>query len=304
MRKKKVICFGEVLWDHLVTGRQIGGAPLNVCYHLSKTGIDSRIISQVGADKNGFALLEKINDLGIDARYCKLSAQHPTSTVEVLLSGDKKIVYDIVDRVAWDFIETDHTVIEDLKTAAAFIYGSLAARNAVSRNTLQTYLGQTPWPVFDINLREPFYDPGLITQLLSYSKTLKLNDEEVCILSAWFASGDDERQVINYLFQNFCRLEEVIVTKGAEGVSYYASQFELHLAAMPVNVVDTVGSGDSFLVAFIARKLLGASIDTCLKEAIVLSAFVATKNGGTPPYQQDDLDGIRSAQNSSSSNLA
>ncbi len=291
---KKVICFGEVLWDNLPTGRKIGGAPLNVCYHLLKEGVENRIISQVGDDANGKDLLEGVKEWGVDMRYCKIVPGHPTSTVEVHLLDNNKVMYEIVEQVAWDYIEVDPEVVEDIKSADVFVYGSLVARHTVSRATLLHYLEYAKWPVFDVNLREPFYSEDRILQLLSYCKTLKVNEDEIEIIAAWINQKDkNEREILICLFDRFTQLEEVIITKGAQGVAYHSRQTEMHLPAIPVKVADTVGSGDAFLAAFIAGKLLGDPVDESLNKAIALSAFVATQKGGTPPYERADLEALK-----------
>ncbi|GAB3018476.1 carbohydrate kinase [Niabella terrae] len=289
---KKVICFGEVLWDNFPSGKQIGGAPLNVCYHLMKAGIDNRIISQVGDDPNGHELLRTVESWGVNTEFCKVTTAYPTSTVEVHLEADHQVSYEIVDSVAWDFIETDPQVLEEVSLADAFVYGSLVARNPGSRNTLLQYLQRANWTVFDINLRAPFYNRERILELLDFSQTLKLNENEILILGQWLQL-EGETKVVQELLKKFDRLEEVIITKGAAGVVYYAPGIERQLPAPSVAVEDTVGCGDAFLSAFISGRLRGASVDECLEKAIRLSAFVATKKGGTPAYSTDELNDFK-----------
>ena len=54
----QVICFGEVLWDFLPQGKEPGGAPMNVTYHLNKSGVPASLISKVGKDDLGDEILK------------------------------------------------------------------------------------------------------------------------------------------------------------------------------------------------------------------------------------------------------
>lgn len=280
-----VLCFGEVLWDNLPEGRRVGGAPLNVCYHLNKQGVASQIVSQVGHDINGKELLAAVVELGVDVSYLDQSADHPTSTVEVHVGEEGKVSYEIVEHVAWDFIEYNTQVAKSIEQADAFVFGSLAARDTLSRETLLRYLSHAACPVFDINLRQPFYASEFILELLSKCKILKINDDELVLLAGWIdidPAGEDA--IIAQLFVLYPGIEEVILTKGAKGASYFDRNQKIDIAAVAIKVKDTVGSGDSFLAAFLASKIQGKSVKEALEKAVSLSAFVATHAGACPAY--------------------
>ncbi len=287
---KKVFCFGEVLWDNLVTGRRIGGAPLNVCYHLSKNNIQSYIISQIGADSNGKELLSGLHNLAVDTRYITQSV-YPTSTVEVHLLENTKVEYEIVEEVAWDYIPYSKVLAQAISESDAFVFGSLAVRNTESRRTLFKYAEHARWRVFDINLREPFYSKEIIEQLIISCHTMKINDDELIIIAKWFQiPSDQEQKIIDTLFTLFPDLKEIILTKGACGAAYYSRDLMLEIDAISVQVKDTVGSGDSFLAAFIAHRLHGDAVYESLQAAVLLSAYVATRSGGCPSYSAEDIN--------------
>src|SRR5690606_1449477 len=149
---------------------------------------------------------EAVKAWGIDMRYCPVSSDHPTSTVEVHLGQSNKVPYEIVEQVAWDYIKVDERVAAEIKEADAAVYGTLVARNSTSRETLLHYLSYANWAVFDINLRAPFYTRERVTQLLEYCQTFKVNDEEIEKLADWFGVSGGEKQVTDYLFGNFDRL--------------------------------------------------------------------------------------------------
>jgi len=287
---KKVFCFGEVLWDNLLTGRRIGGAPLNVTYHLSKNNIESHIISQVGTDDNGVDLLAGIQQLHVDTQYVRQTADFATSTVEVHLLEDTKVAYEIVESVAWDYITYDAQLADAIAEADAFVFGSLAARDLKSKQTLLQYASRARWRIFDVNLRAPFYNKEIIQELIGICETLKINDDELLILAEWFnITVSNERAQMDSLFQCFPNLKEVLLTKGAHGAAYHSRTDIYQLDGMRIKVKDTVGSGDSFLAAFIANRLNGEAVYESLNAAILLSAYVATRSGGCPDYNEKDI---------------
>ncbi|MEQ7800952.1 PfkB family carbohydrate kinase [Pedobacter sp. ASV1-7] len=291
MRENKgVVCFGEVLWDNLLEGRRIGGAPLNVCYHLSKYDIQSKIISQIGNDSNGKEITKELDRLGVDYQYCFKTDLYPTSTVEVHVLDKTKVEYEIVEEVAWDYIPYTYEMGEEIKSSVVFVYGSLAARNNASRESLLKCIENASWAVFDVNLRTPFYSKELIADLISRCQTLKINDDELLLVTKWFDNDSkDETKNVEKLFNRFATLREVILTKGARGASYYSRKESIEVDAIKIEVNDTVGSGDSFLAAFIANKMQGHSLVYCMKEAVALSAFIATFHGACPSYDKGDL---------------
>src|SRR5690606_37734361 len=137
---------------------------------------------------------------------------------------------------------------EDIKASTAFVYGSLAARNSVTRESLFKCIANAKWAIFDINLRAPFYSKQLILDMIAGCQTLKINDDELRIVAKWLDDdSDDERQNIDVLLNRFPTLKEVSLTKGAQGASYYSREEIIHVDAIKIDVRDTVGSGDSFL---------------------------------------------------------
>src|SRR5690606_36199863 len=265
------ICFGEVLIDNFPDERRIGGAPLNVCYHLHKNGICSQIISRIGEDALGEELLGGISELGLDIVYIDRTSQYPTSTVEVQMGDHGHVSYDIVEPVAWDSLEYDGDVASAISTATAFIFGSLAVRNKQTRDTLFRYLDYAEWSVFDVNLRPPFYSKELVLTLMDQCQTLKVNDEELEILAGWLGkAGDSRDEVFRSLFDHYPKIQEILLTMGEKGACYKSREQEICLPSRPIKVKDTVGSGDSFLAAFLAKKMLGFGVREALEHAITI----------------------------------
>lgn len=283
------ICYGEVLWDVLPEGPQPGGAPLNVAYHLNKLGVATSIISKIGDDDKGQKLEKLIDGWGIKKQFLQVDKQYPTSEVIAKMNNGNEVSYEIVFPVAWDFITGADNIKSKLTPSSYFVYGSLASRNEVTRNTLFELLESDAIKVFDINLRPPFMGQGLLKKLLEKADIVKLNQAELEMVQVIFSGSlANEASQVRFIMESF-NVKEIIITKGESGASYYKNGKGYHLWGNEVKVSDTIGSGDSFLAAFIASHYLQDKPEKILKNAIAMGAFIATKKGGCPDYQLSEF---------------
>ena len=288
--KPEIICFGEILWDNLPGGRTAGGAPMNVAYHLNRTGADSKLISRTGNDTAGSDLIAFLQQIQLPADLIQTDHQYATGEVMATVTENDEVVYDIKLNAAWDFIEFKPEYRLLAKEADAFVFGSLSARNETTRNTLLQILETASFKVFDVNLRAPHYSKEILELLLSKTDLLKLNENELLLLGEWFyEKGGAEQETAKFLLGHF-GIEEIVITKGAEGASYYTGDTYFTGTAYPVTVADTVGAGDSFLAAFLHKKLTGSAIPEALDYALGLGAFIAGKHGACPPYTKEELE--------------
>jgi fructokinase len=284
-----VVCFGEILWDNLPEGRRPGGAPMNVAYHLNKLGITSALVTAVGNDQPGRDLLQFVGEKGIDARFVQIAQGHDTSEVVATVGADHEVSYDIVADVAWDYIKPDPEITMALEVADAFVYGSLSARSMQSKETLFSLLKSAKYRVFDVNLRAPHYDPELIQALMEHANLLKVNAAELQLIASWNGvETKNEAEIIKWLFSNYS-IEEIVVTKGGDGASYFSPAESIHLPAYPVEVQDTIGSGDSFLAALLSQRLKGADIHHALDTSLAMGSFITSLAGACPDYQRNDF---------------
>ncbi|WP_183559939.1 carbohydrate kinase family protein [Mucilaginibacter sp. SP1R1] len=282
------ICYGEILWDVLPDGPQPGGAPLNVAYHLNKLGMATSLVSKIGDDANGQKLEKLLDNWGIKKHLLQVDHEHPTSQVLARMNNGNEVSYEIVFPVAWDFISESQTILNELKPSTYFVFGSLASRNDVSRNTLFELLQTDAIKVFDINIRPPFISRDLLGELLTKADIVKFNQAELEMVQGFFrGSFWKEAEQIKFIQDHF-NVPEIIVTKGEFGASYYKHDKAYHVAGREVKVNDTIGSGDSFLAAFIANHYRGEPPQTLLKNAIAMGGFIATKKGGCPEYQLEE----------------
>ena len=281
MSAPKIICFGEVLWDLLPSGKVAGGAPMNVAFHLNQLGVNAGMISRVGTDAPGRELLAFLQEKGIPTGLIQSDPQYPTGTVHVSLDAAGHPAYEIVKPVAWDHIEVEATAETAVQAAEMLVYGSLVCRLPQSEASLKKLIAQARYRVLDVNLRQPYVAESLIRELLLTADLVKMNDEELNIITSWLNIGGEMPQRMASLVLRF-DLQGLIVTLGAAGAAYADPAGYYQAPGITVDVRDTIGSGDAFLAGFLQQKRLGASPQHCLERACQLGAFVATQQGGTP----------------------
>lgn len=286
----KGICFGEILWDNLPSGRKLGGAPLNVAYHLNKLGIYTEMITRVGIDSNGYDIMALCKELAVPTTLFQQDSDQPTSTVEVHIDEKKDVRYEIIYPVAWDFIALGEKELESVHKADFFVFGSLSTRNDISYQTLKALLKVAKYKVLDVNLRAPFYSKERIFELLGYADLVKMNEEELGFVAEWLELDSicSDQEKVGTIMEHFA-IRELIVTYGADGAVYHslAGQFSYHYPALKVEVMDTIGSGDSFLAAFLFLRCQtdkDIRAEEILEFAATLSGFVTQSSGACPNY--------------------
>lgn len=303
-KRNNIACFGEVLWDIFPGGqRRAGGAPFNVAYHLSKMGVEAHMISSVGQDELGRELLQQIQDWNISTAGIQLNSTYPTSTVIASIDEHNDAHYDIVQNVAWDYIEVNPVNQGMVAASDALVFGTLAIRNEKSKNTLFELLDASAYNVFDINLRPPHYDVHIIKDLLHKTQLAKFNKAELRMMIDFMGKEyHTEEDSIRYLQDTF-GMQEVIVSKGSKGALYaYQDEFYL-MPTIPVAVKDTVGSGDSFLAGFLSKRFDGqSSVNEMMHQAVSLGAFITAREGACPEYTlaafSSFRDGVEEQKNS------
>jgi fructokinase len=278
--KINIVSFGEVLWDVLPTHKVAGGAPMNVVFHTNNFGIDARLISSVGNDLLGKELLLFLKQKGISTELVRTNHDFPTSTVPVTLDEKGSASYEIVEPVAWDFLQAEKQENKAVVSSTLLLFGSLICRNDNNIKALFQLIDKAQKTVFDVNLRPPFYSKELIETLLQKADIVKMNDEELDIIAGWYNKKDDLKEQMIFLMEKF-DIETLVMTNGKEGAYCMHNNQLFEQKGFPVKVKDTVGSGDSFLAAFLFKMLTGSDWQQCLEFACATGALVAMQSGGT-----------------------
>ena len=284
INKDVIVGMGEALWDVLPDGKKIGGAPANFAYHVSQFGLDSCAVSAIGDDALGEELLENFDRKGVNHLIEKVP--YPTGTVQVEIDQAGIPQYEIKENVAWDNIPYTARLDFLASRTRAVCFGSLAQRNIVSRNTINRFIDAMPekgaLKVFDVNLRQGFYNKEILCNSMQKCNILKINDEELVVVSRMFGYPGIDLQDKCWILLGKYNLQMLILTCGING-SYVFTPGNVSFQPTPkVDVADTVGAGDSFTATFLACTLKGMPVAEAHRRAVEVSAYVCTQAGAMP----------------------
>lgn len=280
-----VIGVGEVLWDLLPAGRQLGGAPANFAYHAHALGAEALVVSRVGNDSLGRELLSRLRGVGLRSDGITIDSSAPTGTVSVALDAKGKPTFTIHENVAWDLIEASKETLDGTARADAVCFGTLAQRNLVSRTAIRAILQATPAAalhIFDINLRQHFWSEEIILKSLELADVLKLNDDELPVVAGLLGLSGDVSDQMRQIAQRF-QLKAVALTKGANGSSLLVGDELVSRPGSNLQIVDTVGAGDSYTAALALGLLAGHEPVRILESAHRIADYVCTQPGAMPP---------------------
>ena len=283
MNQKTIVGLGEALWDCLPEGRKIGGAPANFAYHASQFGYEAWAVSAIGNDELGTETENALKEKNL--RFIMPRVDFPTGQVQVTLDEQGVATYDIKEGSAWDNIPFTTEMEALAERCDAVCFGSLAQRNEVSRNTIYKFLESTPkncLRIFDINLRQHFYNKEIIRESLRRCNILKINDEELVLSGRLFGYPGLDIENKCWLILGKYNLDMLVLTCGVNGSYVFSKGAMSYLATPKVDVADTVGAGDSFTGAFVASILSGHSIGEAHRIGVNVSAYVCTQKGAMP----------------------
>jgi fructokinase len=285
----KVLIFGEILWDIIEEKKHLGGAPLNFAAHTFQCGEESGIISSLGQDDLGNEALRLVNDLNVNTDLVQRTDKYNTGTVLVTLDNGQPD-YEIKTGVAFDFIKAEKLTRELINQYDAFYFGSLIQRNEESQHTLYEILENFKFDniFYDVNLRKDCYSKDIIEKSLSYCTMLKVNDDEVTVMSdLLYGQFLDFESFSKEIIMNYPQIELVIVTAGKEGCFVFHQGKLLAVPGIPIDVKDTVGAGDAFSAAFLCTY---NKTNDPMKAATVanhVGAFVAASSGPIPKFSKE-----------------
>jgi fructokinase len=288
-----IICMGETVVDLLPQGPAIGGAPLNVAYHLKRMGRNSAVLSAIGKDENGTMLHNFMYKNDINA-LLQISDDYPSGVASVQPGPDgNRFLLEM--RTAWNHIPHP----KKIPNSRYIYYGSLAMNSVHNQWILNDLIKSNPQaiPFLDLNIRDPFYSLEVVQYCLKHAKWLKVSDEEVEVMQALhiITGSNANTQQTDSLIHS-CRqilheyeLEGVICTRGAKG-SFLVQHGEpvLTVDAAPLrHLVDTVGAGDSFTARFIHGMMKKEEFMESLQAASQFAAQICQIPGAIPPEEFD-----------------
>lgn len=283
-----VIGIGEVLWDVFPNTKQLGGAPCNFVYHANQLGANGLAVTAVGNDESGREIIALLNKKNVSTDLIQINGR-PTGTVEVKLNQQGIPEYIIHENVAWDYIQFDDSVEGKLFNADIICFGTLAQRSHISSENINKMLksvGPDTLIVFDVNLRQRYFSKEIIERSLQLCHVLKLNEEELQIISAMLQlKGESYENRLVELRKRY-QLQLLAFTHGSAGSLLLTPSAKSFLSTPQIRIKDTVGAGDSFTAAMVVGYARGESLNELHQKAVDVSAFVCTQEGAMPEYDE------------------
>lgn len=284
-----VVGLGELLWDVFPDGKRPGGAPANVAYQAQQLGCQGVVASRVGKDQLGDELITFLESKGLRTLAIQRDENAPTGRVTVSFNEQNQPQYVIHEDVAWDNIQFNDELQSVMSRADAVCFGTLAQRSTQSRSSIHAAVESTSencLRVYDVNLRQDYYQDDWITSSLRLAHVVKLNDEEVDILAPQLQLPVGEVDFSRAIIQEF-EVDLVCITRGARGCRVTCSEETVDIAGRPVQVADTVGAGDAFTAGLIFSHLTGKSLRESGEFANKIGGLVASHHGAMPDLKEE-----------------
>ena len=290
-----VVGLGELTWDLLPSGRQLGGAPTNVAYVSRLLGNHSAVASRVGDDARGREAIERLSDAGIETSFIQRDTAHPTGTVGVSLDATGEPIFTVNQDSAWDYLEWTADWELLARRTDAVCFGTMAQRCEVSCETITRFLAHTrddAIRLFDVNLRHSFFTAEMLVQSLRSTTVAKLNrDECIQVADMLGAESASEVALARHLIRGF-GVRLVAITRGPAGSVMVTEDGTVDHPGHYARVTDTIGAGDAFSAGLVHACLRGATIEKTSEVANRLGAWLVTQCGATPPPDQHLLESI------------
>lgn len=293
-----ILTFGELLYDVYDNVSVIGGAPFNYSLQLSRLlSKDDKLkfITALGNDDYSKDALTFIDNENIDKSLIQTLKDYETGKATVFLNEKKVPDYIIHENSAWDNIEYNSNIENALKdNYDLFYFNILSQRNEKSYNTLKTIFKNinAKYKVCDVTFRKNYYTKEKIKESLEFINILKINDDELAVIKELFyPSMPNDNEVLLKAINKDFNIDYIFLTLGASGASVLYNNEYIFNPSNKVNVIDTVGAGDSFCAALSYAILRGVDINNVLKFASSVSEEMVQVKGGTARY---DIEKVKS----------
>ena len=282
MSSDAVIIWGEVLWDRLPDGDQLGGAPANVAWHFGQAGGWARLVTRVGDDDAGRRAIEKLETL-VDTSLVQIDPERATGEVTVRLEGGEPR-YTLHANRAWERIACTDVVRAALDEAGVVIFGTLSQRAPEGLAAWREGIAATrATKVCDLNLRASDQNAPAIAMAIEAADILKVNDKELATLHQWFGWPDPIAKLRD-------RSKLVAVTHGAAGSTLHGER-TIEVPAFEARPGgDNIGCGDAYLAILVYGLTCGWDLEQSGRAAAKWAAAVAGARGATPVFSDEQIE--------------
>ncbi len=288
---KKIVAFGEVVWDVLPGGRVLGGTPLNMAFRCNSFGEESVLLSRLGYDNSGNDVLDELERLGISDKNIQIDDEFPTGTINITFDEKNESHYEVVQDVAFDHIEFSAEALKLARNTDCLFYGLLPQRFGISKNTLRELLKESPDSIhfFDLKLFEHFFNKKVVENLLFSSNIVRIKEKEIAFLEKELEINRSENlEEFGASLAEKYKLDIVLITRGAAGVfAFHKTEGVFYDTGYKIEMVDNIGSGVAFLAAFLHYYLNGKTVQESLSFGNAAGALNTTKRGATEFFDKN-----------------
>jgi fructokinase len=285
-----IVGIGEILWDIFPDGPRFGGAPANFVCHAASLCGRAWLVSAAGNDNLGDAAIAALEQHQVTTE-CISRSHHPTGTVQVKIDSSGQPSYQFGTDEAWDHLEWSQSLSDLAERTNAVCFGTLGQRSEPSRQLIRRFVNAVSTDalrILDLNLRPPFVSDEVIDESLQLANILKLNDDELCMLSSLYRLTGSEIDQLRALAKRL-QLRLIALTRGQVGAILIQGDQVSIADGITVTVKDTVGAGDAYTAALTAGLLAGRDLDTINHAACEIAAFVCSQSGATPKLPKEFL---------------
>ena len=289
---KKIVAFGEVVWDILPNGKVLGGTPSNMVFRCNSFKEQGYLLSRVGDDDLGNEAIDKLKELNISDVNVQMDSEFPTGTVHITFEDDYDPRYIVTPDVAFDHIEFSAEALKLVRNADCLFYGLLPQRFGISKNTLRELIKESPESIhfFDLKLFEHFFNVKVVENLLESSNIVRIKEKEIGFLSRELGLNDENLTVFCSELSRKYKIDLILVTRGQDGVfAFHFKNGAFYESGYKIEVVDNIGSGMAFSAGFLKYYLNGKSIQQALKFGNAAGALNTTKRGATSYFNLKDV---------------
>jgi len=313
-----IICIGESLIDFVPISQPTngdesgaaslpeyrpvaGGCPYNCAISAARLGAKVAFVGTVSTDFFGDQLLSRLGDNTVDTSMIH-RVDHPTTLAFVKKSPSGSARYAFYTISAADRAFSAEHVPVPIPAHAIVQIGSISLiadpEGATILDLAERERGRRII-AFDPNIRDTLITDEddyrrRVDRALAATTVLKTSDEDL----EWIYPGVSLDEAVRRVRRK--GVELVVVTRGSEGSAAYTASRTVTVAAIDVEVSDTIGAGDSFLAALLVwldeagvvepGSVGGLSIDElteALEFASRVSAVTCTRVGAEPPYRSE-----------------
>lgn len=289
---KKIIAFGEIVWDILPNGKVLGGTPLNMAFRCNSFNEQGFLLSRVGDDDLGNEAIEKIKELGIADENVQMDPEFPTGTVLITFEDNYDPRYIVTPEVAFDHIEFSAEALKLVRDADCLFYGLLPQRFGISKNTLRELIKESPDSLhfFDLKLFDHFFNAKVVENLLESSNIVRIKEKEIAFLSNELSLNADNLNVFSAGLSQKYNIDLILVTRGQSGIfAFDKKKGAFFDPGYSIEITDNIGSGMAFSAGFLHYYLNGKSIQQAIKFGNAAGALNTTKRGATSFFNKKDV---------------